>query len=311
MKQVDNGSLRKHGVLTVSRRNNRNAVFFLLPTIIFMLVLMVIPIIMGVSYSFTDYNPISGKANYIGLENFTRLFQSVRFIAALKNTFLLIVFYVPVLNILAITMAAIIGAIGKKLGNFYKSLILYPNLLAMVVVGFVWRLFFDFNNGLMNQSLRFLGLDFLTAEWLGNPDTVLLSVTIVLVWYSLGYFLVLYVAGIMAIPEDMYEAADIEGCNALQKFLHITLPMLSTSITINVVMSTMTAFTCFDLIISLTDGGPGFSSTILALEVRENAFKRSEYAMGITIGVILGILGILIMLLELRFLLNREEKVYG
>jgi ABC-type sugar transport system permease subunit len=309
MNMVKNPARPKFNIknLTYKQYKEGSSFLFTLPTLLFMLVFMIIPILMGIVLSFTNWNVLSPEIRLVGLGNYIKVLSTPRFIKVLKNTIYLVILFVPLMNMIAIIMAALIGMVSNKIGNLYKSLIFYPCLISMVIVGFIWKLIFNYNNGLINTTLRLIGLDALAMDWLGNSNIVLLSITVGLIWSALGYYLVIYVAGIMSVPEELYEAAEIEGCGSVKKFFHITIPMLASSITINVVLSTMGVFTSFGIILALTQGGPGYSSQTLALEVYTYAFERLRYPEGLANGVILGIFATVVMLLELKFLLKRED----
>lgn len=268
---------------------------------------MVVPILMAIFLSFTNWNGLNNEISWVGISNYLAVFKTARFLTVVKNTVWLVILFVPLMNVLALIIATMIGQVTSRLANIYKSIIFYPCLIALIVVGFVWKLIFNYQNGLLNTTMRLTGLDFLVKDWLGNPDYVLFAVTFALMWSALGYYLVIYVAGIMSVPEDMYEAADIEGCPGIKKFFYITLPMMAPSITINVVLSTMNVFTSFGLIYSLTEGGPGYASQTLAMEVYTYAFQRLRYPEGLANAVILGVFSTIIMLVEMKFLLKRED----
>ncbi len=291
----------------LEKQRDRTAFVFLLPALILILVFFITPIILSLRFSFTNWDGISKEYNFIGLNNFKYVVNDACFGRILLNTLYLMIIYVPVLNILAIVIAALIVNVKNKIGNFYKSVLFFPNLLSMTVVGFIWKLMYDYNNGLINTVFRKLKLDFLVQDWIGAKNLVIPSVAASIIWFALGYFLIIYIAGMMSIPIQLYEAADVEGATRAQKFFNVTLPLLAPSITINVVLSTMGIIATFDLPFVLTGGGPGFLSETLALKVYHYAFTNFQQGPALALAVILGIIAILIAFLELKILLKRED----
>lgn len=283
-------------------------VMFALPSFIVLLVFIIIPIILNLRYCLTDYDGIRANFKFIGLDNFISIFKSDSFLVILLNTLQLSVIYVIGLNVLAIIIAAVIVRVGARFGNFVKSLLFFPCLLSMVVVGFIWRLIYNYNNGLINMTANKLGLEFMIQEWLGDKNLILPSVGISIIWFALGYYLIIYYAGFMAIPVELYEAADVEGASPVKQFFKVTLPMLAPSITINVVLSTVAILAAFDLPYVLTaGGGPGYYGSTLAIEIYRYAYNSIQQGKAFALSVILALISIAIALVELRLLLKHEE----
>jgi len=281
---------------------------FALPSFLVLLVFIIIPIILNLRYCLTNYDGIRAEFDFIGLENFISIFQSDSFVVILMNTFQLSLIYVVGLNVLAIILAALIVRVSARFGNFVKSLLFFPCLLSMVVVGFIWRLIYNYNSGLINVTANKLGLEFLIQEWLGDKALILPSVGVSIIWFALGYYLIIYYAGFMAIPVELYEAADVEGASPVKQFFKVTLPMLAPSITINVVLSTVAILAAFDLPYVLTaGGGPGYYGSTLAIEIYRYAYNSIQQGKAFALSVILAFISIVIALIELRLFLKREE----
>lgn len=281
---------------------------FALPSFIIVFVFIIIPIMMNIRYCMTDYNGISNTFHFIGFGNFLSIIKSDDFFIVLKNTLELAVIYVIGLNVLAIIIGVLIMQVGTRFGNFVKSLLFFPCLLSMVVVGFIWRLILNYDNGLLNTTLNNIGLGFLTQEWLGSKDLILPSVGVSIIWYALGYYLIIYYAGLMAIPQELYEAANVEGASWFKQFWHVTLPMLAPSTTINVVLSTVAILAAFDLPYVLTaGGGPGYNGTTLPIDIYRYAYNDLQQGKAFALSIILAVISIAIALLELKLLLKNEE----
>lgn len=290
--------------LSDAQQRKVTGILMTLPSFIVILVFFLIPLASTIKYSFTDWNGVSAQYRFIGLDNFIGVVTDTCFKQIVFNTVYLIVLYVPVLNVLALIFAVLIFNIGRKIGNIVKSVLFFPCLLSMVVVGFIWKLLFNYNSGLINQLLKKIGLGFLATDWLGQASTVLPSMSVSIIWFAMGYYLVIYTAGLMTIPKELYEASDVAGANAVQKFFHITIPLLAQSITINVVLSTIGIISCFDLPFVLTEGGPGYLSETIALKVYHYAFASQQHGYSLALAIMLAVLAIVIALIELKLLLK-------
>lgn len=283
------------------------AFILITPAMVLILVFFLFPILSSLRLSFTDWNGIPKALKFTGLDNYRYIIKEKSFITVVFNTLYLAVLFVPVLNALSIVIAVLIVNVSRKIGNFYKSILFFPNILSMVVVGFVWKLIYSYNNGLINVTLRSLKLDFLAFDWLGRKETVLPAMSLSIIWFSLGYYLVIYIAGLMAVPTELYEASSIDGASPLQKFFRITLPMLAPAITINVVLATLHIISEFDIPFVLTGGGPGYLSETIALQIYHYAFTSRLHGPSLALAVLLGIFSIVVALAELKILLKRED----
>lgn len=281
--------------------------FFVLPSIIIITGLIIIPVIMNFILAFTNYRSFGVPYRFIGTYNFKSIFTDGDFWLVLLNTFKLLIIYVAVLNAFAIIFAALIGNIGQRFGNFVKSLLYFPCLLAGVVVGFVWRMILNYQKGLVNFSFHSLGLDFLTKNWLGDMSLVIPVISLVIVWFATGYYTVIYYAGLMNISPEYYEVGDVEGANSIQKFRYVTLPFLAPSITINVVLSTMGVLGAYDLPIALTSGGgPGYYGTTLPMMIVRFVYERMQSGRALAVAVVMAIIAVIFAFIELKVLLKRE-----
>lgn len=292
----------------LTRQRVTAGVLFLLPAVLFITVFFLYPTLMSFRYSFTDWNGIKSDIAFVGLSNFKQVVGSRQFWQVLWNTIFLAIIYVPVLNAVSLAFAMAIKACGKRLGNLFKTILFFPNVLALAVIGYVWKMLYDTNMGAINQFLRSVGLGFLAKDWLGLNATVLPAISVTIIWQAAGYYMIIYLAGLMAIPGDLYEAADIDGATPWQKFKSITFPMLAPSLTINMVLSTIGILSCFDLPYTMTRGGPGFASTTLSLQIYFYNYKYMQPNLGVAMAVIMCILNVSAALILLLILKRRELK---
>jgi ABC-type sugar transport system permease subunit len=298
-------SLRR--VSTFTDRWAAQGFLFVLPAFFFVAVFVIVPVILNFMLAFTNYRGFGVPYRFIGLANFTSIVTDSSFWLVLGNTFKLLVFYVVVLNVVAVFLAILIADTGARFGNFIKSLLYFPCLLAPIVVGFVWKLILNYQKGIINVGLRGLGLDVLAQNWLGEPGLVIPVISLVIVWFATGYYTIIYYAGVMAISPEYYEVATIEGASGAQKFRFVTLPLLAPAITINVVLSTMGVLGAYDLPTSLSaGGGPGYYGTSLALLVVRYVFDTYQEGKALAVAVIMTFIAIVFAFVELKLLVKRE-----
>lgn len=277
---------------------------FALPAILVILIFMVYPVLMNVGYSFTDWNGIKMQEGWVGFENYRKVFSSKELGGIIRNTLFFAIIYLPVLNALALLLACLVKACGK-LSGFYKAICYFPGLLAPAVVGYIWRLLYDTNNGLLNKMLNAIGLENWAQNWLGQSHTVLPAVSVTVIWACVGYYMILYYAGLMAVPQELYEAASIDGATAMQSFWRITLPQIIPSLRMNLVFSTMGVLTMFDIPYTMTAGGPGYDSTTLALQIYYYNYNMQPN-LGVTLTVILLVFTIAVILVQ-NYVLGKGE----
>ena len=256
------------------RKEAAQGFLYILPSLVLILVFSVVPILMSLYFSFTKYNVLQ-PPQWTGLDNYIRLFRDPYVRASLKNTVVFTVITVPLQTAGSLVLAAVIAELfHNKFGNFVKSSLFVPVIASAILVGTLWFTLLS-PRGVVNSIIHAFGLP--SVNWLGGKLTSMLSVCIVSVWKNVGYFLVIYFAGIMDIPRSLYEAAEVDGANAFQRFFKITLPGLSSVTFLVVTLGTIWSFQVFDLVYTMT-GGPGTSTVTLVLTTYNAAFK--EYNMG-------------------------------
>lgn len=283
-----------------------NAGLFVLPAVILVAVFLVYPIILSFQYSFTNWNGVSGDYQFVGLENYRNVIRSAEFKTLLFNTFYLIILYVPVLNVLAVLLAVTIYDIGRC-ASFYKAVLFLPNIVSMVVVGFIWRTIYSPATGPLAYLLEKAGLEGWIQDWIGQKQTVMPALSVAIIWFAVGFYVLIYLGGLSTVPEDLYEAAAVDGIHWWQRLFYITLPLIAQSITINVIVSTIAILTLFDLPYVLTQGGPGYASQTMALMSYQYAFKAMSQGKGMALAVMLTLLTVLFAVVELFFLNKKED----
>ncbi|NCB65780.1 MAG: sugar ABC transporter permease [Bacilli bacterium] len=280
------------------------ALCFVLPSLVLILTFSVLPILMNGYISFTKYNIIQ-KPQWVGLANFSRMFKDQYVWAALKNTTLFTLFTVPIQTFVSLVFAAWIATnFQSRYGRMVKSALFIPVIASAVLVGTLWSLLLS-PRGPVNMIMQGIGLD--PINWLGGKLSSLLSVGMVSVWKNIGYFLVIFYAGIMDIPASHYEAAKVDGATDWQQFFYITLPSLSSVTYLVVTLGTIWSFQVFDIVYTMTGGGPGLSTVTLVLTIYNAAFKEYNMGYASAVALLMFVFVILIQALQKRLVRAGRE----
>lgn len=289
--------------LSEKRREAIHGYLYILPSFIILLIFFVAPIFMSIFFSFTEYNIIQ-PFNWIWFDNYKRLFHDIYVSASLKNTLFYTFLTVPLQTVFSLLLAAVIAGWFRNLfGRFVKSALFVPVISSAILVGTLWSLLLATDGGAVNKILSVFGIG--PINWLGDVKTSMLSVCIVAVWKNVGYFLVIYFAGIMDISPSLYEAAEVDGASAIQRFFRITLPVIKPITYLVVTLGIIWSFQAFDLVYTMTGGGPHVSSMTLVLTIYSAAFK--EYNMGYASAIAFLMLLVIIGINLLKKLLFKED----
>lgn len=248
---------------------------YIMPWFLGFLIFSLYPIIASLYYTFFNFNFFSSM-KFIGLSNFTRMFNDSNFLISLKATFVYVLFAVPTKIIIALLIAMLLN-MKLKFINLYRTLYYLPSILGgSVVIGILWRLIFV-RDGLFNSIIGIFGIE--PVNWLGDPKTAIYVLSLLPVW-QVGSSMVIFLAGLKQIPNFLYEAAHIDGASAVRRFFTITLPIISPIILFNLVMQTINAFQEFSSAFVVTQGGPNKSTYIYVMMIYDEAFKfqRMGYA---------------------------------
>lgn len=293
---------KKSGYFSKSKRREILTGYgFLLPNFIGFLLFTWIPIIMCFCLSLTDYDGFR-KANFIGLQNFSRLWQDGYFTISLKNNLVFTGLYVPMTLLFALLLAVLVNSIVKA-RTFFRTALIFPHIVSYVSVAIIWAMMFHPQEGIINKILMSLGINN-PPGWLVSSKWALIAIVIVMVWKSCGYYMILLFAGLQAIPQQYQEAAEIDGAGKINKFFYITLPLLSPTILFVIITLMITSFQVFDVVNVMTEGGPGRSSNVLVYRIYEEAYKYYKFGYASSISVILFMITLIITLL----LLISEKK---
>lgn len=268
------------------RKKERNRFIFicLSPAIILFLTFMIYPTIEVFRMSFYRWGGFSAEKQFVGLENFKILWNDENFFKVFQNTILLIVVVTIFTIILAILFASILTTEKIKGNNLFRIIFYIPNILSIVVISGVFAAIYDPSQGLLNAMLP----QALERLWLGEHEIVIYAVAFALIWQAIGYYMVMYMAGMANIPSSLYEAADLDGAGKIGKFINVTLPLIW-----NNIRTTLTFFIIstinlsFLLVQILTSGGPDGSTEVFLSYMFKQAYTNSSYGYGMAIGVVI------------------------
>lgn len=289
----------KNIIQKIFARQTLVAYAFLLPAFAFFGIFVLFPILQGVYTSFFDYS--MNKFDFIGLDNYIRLFQDEIFWKSMINTLVLVIGVVPFIMVFSIYVA---NAIYKKHAvtrSFFRAVFYLPVVTGTVSITVVWKWIFDPISGILNYLLESAHLIDSPIFWLGDKSYAMWAIILVLLTTSVGQPIILYVASLGNIPESYIEAAEIDGANNWQIFCHIKWPSLLPTTLYIIVISTINSFQCFSLIQLLTSGGPNYATSTVMYLVYEKAFQLSQFGYAASMGVILAIVISLFSVLQFKF----------
>lgn len=270
---------------------------FLLPSFAGLLTFVLIPILMGFVISFTNYDGYK-KLDFVGLNNYIHMFQDDYVLTSLKNNVIYTAVTVPATMIISLLLALALN-MGMKGSTFFRTMIFFPTISSMVAVGIVWSLLFNPVQGPVNQLLMAVGIES-PPRWLASTTWALWAIMIVAVWKQAGYYMVIFLSGLQAIPKQLYESAQIDGANSVARFFKITLPMLSPTTFMVLILSIIGSFQVFDLVSIMTDGGPGRATNVLVYRIYQEGFEYSKMGYASAIAYFLFLIIFVITLIQFR-----------
>jgi len=260
--------------------------YFLLGAVILYFALYLVPGILGIYFSFTNWNAYSSKMHFVGFQNFVKIFSiGENYLFYIKNTLLFTAVTTAVKTVLGLVFALMLNT-GIAAKSVHRSVLFSPVILSFLITGIVFRSILNPATGMLNTILRDIGLAPLAASWLVDPHIAFFSVMGVDVWKGAGYLMVIYLAGLQAIPSTYYDAAAIDGAGYFQRLWNVTLPLLMPSIVVVVVLNILYGLRVFDIIYVLTNGGPGNLTEVINTVVFEQ-FSQGAYALANSLSTLL------------------------
>ncbi|TDO44325.1 multiple sugar transport system permease protein [Kribbella sp. VKM Ac-2527] len=249
---------------------------YLAPMMVLLLAFIVYPIIASLGYTFYRWNGIGDPSNFVGLDNFRQIVNDSIFWRSLGHTFVYAAVVVPVQLVLALALALVLNNRRLRFASFYRTLFFLPVVTSAAVIGVVIQLLVSNFGDSINSVLLDLHLIDQHIDWLGDPNFAMAIIILVGIWHTFGYNLVYFLAGLQTIPEELYEAARLDGAGRLAMFRYITVPMLRAVGVVIVVLAVIGTFQIFDLVQVLTSGGPYFSTEVVNTYIYHLAFGGSN-----------------------------------
>ncbi|MEH7335007.1 sugar ABC transporter permease [Neobacillus drentensis] len=291
-----------------SKKKLKDAGLFTLfvgPAFLAFALIVLIPFFTGIYYAFTDWNGITGDIKWVGFDNFKYLFTEDK---QFQQSFLLTTKYTVVAiiltNMIGFGLALLVTQMLKT-RNILRTVFFMPNMVGGLLLGFIWQ--FIFVKGFASLG-QLTGIPFFELAWLGDANTAFWGIVIVSVWQGAGYIMIIYIAALQNVPQELIEAAKIDGANRWQILRHITMPLVAPAVTICLFLTTASSFKIFDANLSLTNGGPFKSTEMLALNIYTEAFVNNRYGIGEAKALIFFIVVAAITVLQVTISKKREVE---
>ena len=282
---------------SLRRKNALIGYTFILPNFLGFAIFILIPVVFTLILAVMNWDGFNAMT-FAGLGNFREIFTDYRFSSAFWKTLVYVVFSVLLTLLASLALAC---ALNRKIKgrDAFRSAIFFPYVASMIAIGAVWKQLFEQNYGPINHFLRMIGIQN-PPGWFASTDWAIWGVIIVSVWKFMGYYMLIYLAGLQDIPAQLYEASTLDGATAWQRFTKITLPMLTPSTFFVFIMLTINSFKSFDLIYALTQGGPGISTTLMANYIYNQTFVYWDYGKSAAASVVLFVIVLAVTIVQFR-----------
>ncbi|RBW68817.1 carbohydrate ABC transporter permease [Bacillus taeanensis] len=285
--------------------HNRNLAFwlFLAPVIAALSIVVITPLIYGIVYSFTNWNGLT-VSEFLGFDHYIRLFQDEIFLHSIWFTVKISVVSVILLNVFGLGLALLVTRKIRS-SSLLRTIFFMPNLIGGLILGFIWQFIFI---SVFDDIGRALGIEALSG-WLSTTDTGFWGIVILTCWQMAGYIMIIYIAYLQNIPNELIEAAEIDGANSFQRFRNITFPLVAPAFTVSMFLTLSASFKIYDQNLSLTNGGPYNSTQMVAMDIVKTAFSSNEMAYGQAKAVIFFIIVAAIALTQVYYNKKREVEM--
>lgn len=290
-----------------TKKNRKTLEFFafVAPAMILILLISEIPFMMSIVYAFTKWNGVANEVKFIGLDNFIELFtDDSGIVKAAIFTGKYLLFGVIFTNIFALLLANILCK-ASRTKKILRTVFFLPNVLSMLIIAFMFG--FVFTKG-FDSLFLITGLKFFNWSWLGDIKLVFYSVGIISVWQRVGYIMLIYIAGIQSVPNEVIEAAIVDGANARQRFFKVLVPLIMPSVTISLFLTISYSLNVFDIPFALTKGGPGGATTGIPMNIYNEAFINNRFGYGAAKSIIYFIIVTVFTFIQIRITKSREVE---
>ncbi|WMJ88374.1 carbohydrate ABC transporter permease [Anaerocolumna sp. MB42-C2] len=292
--------------MTKKKNQNLSLLLFTAPALIVYIIFKLFPAFSGIFYSMTDWNGLNKTYHFVGLTNFIEIFQDINFWNSMIFTIKYVFVMVLAANIVALLLA--VGIESRKRGKgFFRTLFYMPNMISMIIGGYMWTFIFTKVCYYMADNWN---IKFLDKSWIGDPKYSFIAIIIVSAWGMAGYLMIIYMAALQGVPVYLIEAAGLDGATGWQKFWRVSFPMIRHAVTICVFWTLNSSFQVFDVIYSLTGGGPGRATQSAAINIYEEAFTGNiRFGYATAKSTVLFIIVLLITVIQLMLMKRREQEL--
>lgn len=287
-------------------KKNKVSFGFAVPAFITYTVLLVIPILMAFYFSFNKWNGFNAM-QFIGLENYVNVFKDARLGNAVKNTAIIAVVVVALVNVLGLFLAMLVNTASAK-SNMFRTIFFIPFVLSTVAISFVWKSILSYN-GVLNGILTKIGLGTMIGNWLGKQGPAIVCIIIVELWRTLGYHMMLYLAALQTVPQELYEACTVDGGNRWNKFWNVTLPLIVPGMSVSILMSIINELRMYDVVKIMTDGGPGYDTETIVYNIVSQGFTNNMVGYSSAISVVLFLAIGIISIFVVRGMSKKEVEM--
>lgn len=293
----------KRGPRTKSHHVRLGSWWWALPALVLMLIVIYASTVAGGFFAFTNWSGVGGF-DFIGIQNFVKIFQTPELVGSLRNTLFLAFGFLVFTNVFGLLFALALNR-GLKSRYILRTLVFMPVVVSPIAVSYIWKFIFDYN-GPLNQFLVAIGQP--KVNWLASPGLALWCVLIVMVWQNIGFIMVTYLAGLATVPVELEEAAALDGAGVFRRFRYVVLPMIQPSVAIATTLTLVQGLRVFDQVVALTAGGPAGATQTLALEVYQEAFTYQQFGFGAALALVLSLLILVFSIAQQWATRDRSEK---
>jgi raffinose/stachyose/melibiose transport system permease protein len=281
--------------------------YFSFPAIAIFMLFFIAPTVIGIYYSFTDWNINADVVKFIGFDNYKELFQEPRLKQAFINTLIFAAAVTLLQNVSGLGLALMLNE-KLKSRNILRMIFFMPYVIAPLVIGYIFRAIYHPEHGVVNKFLDIVGLDFMMQDWLNDPKYALFTIIITDIWRVAGFSMVVYLAGLQFIPKDLIESSSIDGASYWSRFKHIVFPLLAPAFTVNVLLAMIGSMKVFEIVMVLTEGGPGYTTEVFYTLIR-TTFSLGEMGYATAINMLLFFFVTIIGVPVLMLMKKREVEM--
>ncbi|MBP3965899.1 MULTISPECIES: carbohydrate ABC transporter permease [Paenibacillus] len=275
-------------------------VLFILPGLCLFAFAVIVPLVIGAKYSFTDWDGVAPTAKYIGWDNYAQALRDPDLWAALRNTFKYAILVTLLVNLVSLLLAVLLDSY-LKFRKVFRTIFFLPVAISTVLSAYIWS--YNYSNGLP-KLLSYFGIDMTSP--LGNPDHAMTALIVISLWQGIGSPMIIYIAGLQGIPGELTESARIDGAGAFGAFRHITLPLLAPSVTINLLLVLTGSLKVFDLVFLTTGGGPAFSTEVISTFIYNVSFNSAKAGYGTALSMLFFLILVIVTIVQLAIFRRRE-----